>query len=232
MTQPGHSTENTLSRHTAPPHKPSAELPSVQDGLKDKVEPQTLSHENSSTETPLTEKISVDAPLIKSAPLSTADPSATKEDTQQNCNSNNSQGKDDQAPIDATLEDMTNVNSGAHTDLNVKGNGSVVDEKVPESQEQNAKRHSSSSSTTTTESSFACKKNSNIEMPHKSDEPDGAHAVDGSAPPNPPTSQPKSHKLIRGRKKSNKEGNLCMCVCMCVCLILHVSIAVLCGFTK
>ncbi|MCI4382842.1 hypothetical protein PGIGA_G00019360 [Pangasianodon gigas] len=212
-TQPGIPTENTLSNHTATLLKPSAEPPPVQDRSKNNVETQTLpaellSEKNSSTETPLTEKTSVNTPFSTVSP-SIVNISAAKDGTQQNCNSNNSQVKDDQASIDTTPKNVTNVNSGAHTDSNVKVHGTVTDEIVPESQEQNAKRHSSKTqvdSSSAIESSLTGNSNSNTEVPCEPDVPDGAGAVDGTAPPNPPTSQPKSHKLIRGKKKSNKEG--------------------------
>lgn len=224
-TQPGLSTEYTLSKQTAAPLKPSAERPPVQDCLKDNVETQrvpteNLSERNASTETPLGEKTSVDTPL-STVPPSTMNPSATKDGTQQNCNYNNSQGKDDQVSTDPTLKNVTIINSGAHTNSNIKGNSTLTDEMVPEIQEQNAKRHSSKTqvdSSSTTESSLAGNSNSNgnIEMPREPDVPDGARAVDGSAPSNPPSSQPKSHKLIHGRKKINKEGNLCISYALCV----------------
>lgn len=124
---------------------------------------------------------------------------------------------------------MTNVNSGAHTDSNERVHGVVPDEIMPESQEQNAKRHSNKpqvDSHSTMEPSLAGK--SNIEMPREPDVPDGARAVDDSAPSNPPTSQSKSSKFFRGRKKSNKEGNRAR-VC---CLRLNMYITMLCGFTK
>ncbi|MCJ8737055.1 hypothetical protein PDJAM_G00019390 [Pangasius djambal] len=215
-TQPGVSAENMLSNHTATPLKPSAEPPPVQDCLKVKGETQTLPAElvrekNSSTETPLTEKTSVDTPF-STVPPSIVNQSTAKDGTQQNCNSNNSQVKDDQASIDTTPKNVTNVNSGAHTDSNVKVHGTVTDEIVPGSQEQNAKSRSSKTqvdSSCSTESSLTSNSNSNTEVLRETDVPDGAHAVDGTAPPNPPTSQPKSHKLIRGKQKSNKqaEGN-------------------------
>lgn len=244
-TQPGVSTENTLPNHTAAPIKPSGELPSVQACLKDNGETQTLpaenlSEKNSSTEIPLTEKTSVDTPIAE-VPPSSVNPSAAKDVTQQNCNSNNSQIKDDQTPTETALKNVTNVNAGAHTDSNVKGNGMITDEILPESQEQNAKRHSSKTpvdSSCATESSVAGNgngnRNGNTAMPRETDVPDGARAVDGSAPSDPPTSQAKSHKLIRGRKKSNKEGNLCIYACLCVCcLILNVYITMLtCVFIK
>lgn len=165
---------------------------------------------------------------LPTVPPSTVNPSAAKDGTPQNCNSNNSQGKDDQAPTDALLKDLTNVNSGAHTDSNVKGNGRLADEIVPESQEQNGKKCSSKThidSIGALESPLASNGNDNLET-QLVDVPDGARAADSSAPPNPPTSQPKSHKLIRGRKKSNKEGNLCICVYLCVCCLrlnVHIS---------
>ncbi|XP_027029442.2 inverted formin-2 isoform X3 [Tachysurus fulvidraco] len=207
------SDENTLSNNTATPMKPSAELPPVQDYIKDHKEAQTLPNEilserKSSNETPPTEKTSVDTPF-SIVPPSTVNPSAGKDGTQRNCNSNNSQVNDHQSSIDTTLKNMTNVNSGAHTDSNVNGNGTVTDDMVPKSQEQNAKRDSSKTqveSSSTTETSVAGNNNRNTEMPCEPDVPDGAHAVDGSAPSNPPVSQPKSHRLLRGRKKSNKEA--------------------------
>ncbi|XP_053488375.1 inverted formin-2 isoform X1 [Ictalurus furcatus] len=209
-TQSGLSTEHTLSNHTATPLKPSAELPPVQDCLKDNIETplptEILSEKNSSTETPLTEKTSVDT-RFSTVPPSTVNPSAATDGTQQNCNSNNSQVKDDQAFTDATLKNVTNINSGAHTDSHVEVHSMVSDEMVPESQDQNAKKRSSTTqvdSSRATESSLAG--NSNTEMPGEPDAPDGAGAVDGSAPSDPPASQPKSHKLIQGRKKSNKEA--------------------------
>lgn len=208
--------------------KPSAELPPVQDYIKDHKEAQTLptemlSENKLSVETP-TEKTSVDTPF-SIVPPSTVNPSAGKDGTQRNCNFNNSQVNDDQSSIDTTLKNMTNVNSGAHTDSNVNGNGTVTDDMLPKSQEQNAKRDSSKTqveSSSTTETSVAGNSNRNTEMPCEPDVPDGAHAVDGSAPSNPPVSQPKSHRLLRGRKKSNKEGKLRICVYVCVCLLSEI----------
>ncbi|KAF4083879.1 hypothetical protein AMELA_G00122420 [Ameiurus melas] len=177
-TQSGLSTEHTLSNHAATQFKPSAELPPVQDCLKDNVETplptEILSEKNSSTETPPTGKTSVDT-RFSTVPQSTVNPSAATDGTQQNCNSNNSQVKNDEI--------------------------------VPESQDQSAKKRSSTTqvdSSSATESALAG--NSNTEMLGEPDGPDGAGAVDGSSPLNPPASQPKSHKLIRGRKKSNKEA--------------------------
>lgn len=156
--------------------------------------------------------------------------SAAKDGKQQNCNSNNSQGNN-QASSDALLKNLTN--SGAHTNSNVKGNGKLADEIVPESQEQNGKEHSSKTridSISASESSLARNSNSNIEKQSEPDVPDGARAVDSSAPPN---SQPKSHKVIRGRKKSNKEGNICIWVCVYVCCLrLNVYITMLMCFYK
>lgn len=227
-TQSGLSTERTVSNHTATPLKPSAQLPPVQDCLKDNVETplptEILSEKNSSTETPLTEKTSVDT-RFSTVPPSTVNPSAATDGTQQNCNSNNSQVKDDQAFTDTTLKNVTNINSGAHTDSHVEVHGMVSDEMVPESQDQNAKKRSSTTpvdSSRATESSLAG--NSNTEMLGEPDAPDGAGAVDGSAPSNPPASRPKSHKLIQGRKKSNKEGNWCIFVCVFVCMCMYVCV--------
>ncbi|KAK3538051.1 hypothetical protein QTP70_027405 [Hemibagrus guttatus] len=190
------STENT---HTATPLKLSAELPPVQECIKDHTEAQTLPNEilderKSSIETPLTEKTSVNPP-------------AAKDGTQHNCNSNsnNSQVKDNQAPIDTTFKNVTNVDSGAHTDSNANGNGMVTDDIVLKSQKHKAKKTQEESSRNT-ESSVAGNGNRKTEKPCEPDVPDGADAVEGSAFSNPPISQPKSHKLLRGRKKSNKEG--------------------------
>lgn len=228
VTQSGLSTESALSNHTATLLKPSAELPPG--NLETQTLPaEILSEKNSSTETPLTEKTSVDT--FSTVPPFTVSPSSAKDGTQQNCNSNNSQVRNDQVSIDTTHKNVTNVNSGARTDSNEKVHGMLTSETVPESQEQNAKRHSSKpqvDSSSAIESSLAGNSNSSIEMAHEPDVPDGAHAVDGSAPSNPPTSQPKSSKLIRGRKKSNKEGNLCMFVYVCAhCLRLNMYITVM-----
>ncbi|KAG7328122.1 hypothetical protein KOW79_008066 [Hemibagrus wyckioides] len=209
-TQPGLSTENT---HTATPLKPSAKLPPVQECIKDNTEAQTLPNKilderKSSIETPLTEKTSVDTPFC-TVPPSPVTPPAAKDGTQHNSNSNNSQVKYNQAYIDTTFKNVTNVDSGAHTDSSANGNGMVTDDIVPKSQKQNAKRDSSKTqeeSSSTTESSVSGNSNRKTEKPCEPDVPDGAHAVEGSAPSNPPSSQPKSHKLLRGRKKSNKEG--------------------------
>ncbi|KAF5890860.1 inverted formin-2 isoform X1, partial [Clarias magur] len=208
----GHSTENIPSNHTATPLKPTTELPSVQDHLKDGIETQTLpkenfSEKNSSTETPLSETASVDIPF-STVPPSTVNPSAEKEAIRQNCNSNNSQVKDGQTSTDATHTNVTDINSGAHMYSDVKGSDVVTDEIVPQNLEQDAKTHSGRThlgSSSSTESSYSNISNNNIEMPHEPDVPDGAHAVDDSAPSNLPTSRPKSQKLFRGRKKSNKE---------------------------
>ncbi|XP_053365519.1 inverted formin-2 isoform X1 [Clarias gariepinus] len=212
-TESSHSTENIPSNHTATPLKPSIELPSVQDCLKDNVEKQTLpienfSEKNSSTESPLSENASVDTPF-STVPPSTVNPSAAKEGIRQNCNSNNSQVKDVQTSTDATLKNVTNINSGAHIYSDLKVSGVVTDEIVPQNLEQDAKTHSGKTqlgSSSSTESSYSNISNNNIETPHEPDVPDGARAVDDSLPSNPPTSRPKSQKLFRGRKKSNKEA--------------------------
>ncbi|TTC14928.1 hypothetical protein Baya_14658 [Bagarius yarrelli] len=193
-TQPGLSTEDHLSDHVVTPVTPSAELHPVRDCLKDHTEAQTLPpeicSERNSTATPLTEKCPSDTVItpVPSSPI------------------NQFQVKDDQASINTTLKNMTNENSGAQTELNVNGNGMGADELVATIKEQNVKRHSSKSlvdSSSTTESVVAG--NGRTDRLCDPAAPDGAHAAYSSSPCDPPISQPKSQKVLRGRKKSNKE---------------------------
>lgn len=213
-TQPGLFTKNTLSNHTATPLKPLEDIPLVQDSLKDHTEAQTppaknLSEKNFSTETLLTEKTYVDTP-VSTVPPSIVNPSAIKDGTQRNCNFNDSQVKDDQASIDSALVNMTNVNSCVHTASNVNENSTITDKLGLESQKKNATILSKTQVdfSNTSESSVAGNNNSKTEEPCDPNVHDGAHGGDASAASYPPTSQPKSHKLLKGRKKGSKEGNL------------------------
>lgn len=111
-----------------------------------------------------------------------APPSATEVNTQQNCNANNSLLEDGGASLETVPQNIKDV-------LNTDANGN--DEMPPERPEENEKGHSSSSQT-------------------KSGGSNEWRDHEPSTSSNAPGSQLNANKLIRGRKKINKEGNLCV----------------------
>ncbi|XP_017558750.1 inverted formin-2 isoform X2 [Pygocentrus nattereri] len=210
--QAGLSTEKPLPKHTASLEEHPAELPPAQDHSEDGIKPQsvtteTITEENASSDTPQPQisQSSVDVQNSAQIPVPPLNPSAAEDEAvpAHNHNDNNSQFKDTSDSVDRSLKNAKNIDSGICIDPDENGEGAVICEMSQKNQDQGEQRHSSSDQAGTNGNTASP---GSKEIQQGCNVPDGAQAQDIPSPFSPPKTQPKQHKLLRGKKKSSHEA--------------------------